>query len=374
MNSTPATPAAKSSSLMASRPSAILVIRHLSFLGFWSLVIGHITLSCAAADLPLTTWQGETMGSVYTVKLVDANLADKQLAELKLEVDQILIEVNRQMSHYQTNSELSRFNRGPAGRAFKISPEFACVLRLSMELNRRSQGAFEPTLGQAINLWGFGEKTTVRQVPSEAALQEALTNTGLQHLSLNKNDELVKDIPGLQVNLSAIAKGFGADQMARVLQKHSLSNFYVSISGEVFVSGHNPKGKPWSIGVSAPVSNWRPGDPTVAVISVSGQAVSTSGDYQKFFFDAQGHRLAHIFDPKTGRPVQHNLGSVTVVATNCTLADGLATTLFVLGAEKGKELVETWTNAAALFVVREKDGSFRQIPSSRFTAMTGYAP
>ena len=341
----------------------------------FAAVLGFLTLAAGRADdLPLATWQGQTMGSTYTVKIVDARLTEQQTEALKAEVEQKLKEVNRQMSHYQPDSELSQFNRASANTPFKVSPDFARVVRQSLELNRGSHGAFDPTIGPIISLWGFGAQTDVHTVPPDARLREAMNQTGCQHLSVTPRGELVKDISGLQLNLSAIAKGFGVDAMAGVLRAHGLTNLYVSISGEVFTSGRNPRGGKWQVGISAPVLNWRPGDPTVAVLSVSGQAVSTSGDYQKFFIDAEGRRRAHIFDPQTGNPVQHNLGSVTVVADNCTSADGLATTLYVLGPEAGPRFIETWTNAAALFIVRESAGKFRSLPSARFAGLTGYQP
>ena len=324
-----------------------------------------------AADLPLTEWQGETMGSTYTVKIAGTNVVSPQLDVLKQAVESRLKEVNRQMSHYQPDSELSRFNRAPAQEPFRISADFGRVLRTAMDLSQRSGGAFDPTLGPVINLWGFGEASSLRHTPDENQLRKALAHTGLRHLRLTKETELVKDIPGLQLNFSAIAKGFGVDAMAEVMRERGFTNFYVSISGEVFGSGHNPRGTSWQVGISDPMNDWRPGDPTVTVLSISGRAVSTSGDYQKYFMDAQGRRQSHVFDPRTGRPVQHNLGSVSVVADTCTLADALSTTLFVLGPETGPKLIETCTNAAALFVVREADGSLRIIPSSRFTSLTG---
>jgi FAD:protein FMN transferase len=326
------------------------------------------------ADLPLITWQGQTMGSTYTVKIVDAPLTDQQVEALKSEVEQRLKEVNRQMSHYQPDSEISRFNRAPANTPFKVPPEFALVVRHSLDLNRRSGGAFDPTLGTLIGLWGFGAQTGSKTVPPQDQVGAALANTGCQHLTLTAQDQLSKDIPGLELNLSSPAKGFGSDEMARVLRAHGLTNVYVAISGDVLTMGHNPKGQKWQVGVAAPVTEWRPGDPLVTVLSVSDLAVSTSGDYQKYFVDAQGRRLGHIFDPKTGWPVQHTLGSVSVVAGTCMLSSSLATTLFVLGPEAGPRFIETFTNAAALFVVRGPDGNPQIIPSSRFAAMTGYQP
>jgi FAD:protein FMN transferase len=327
-----------------------------------------------AADLPVIAWQGRTMGSPYTVNVVGTNLTQAQTDALKAEVEDLLKEVNRQMSHYQPDSELSRFNRAPANTPFKVSPEFARVVRFSLELYRRSHGAFDPTLAPIINLWGFGEKTDQRAVPPEAELRAAMKTTGCQHLSVTANDELVKDIPELTINLSAVAKGFGVDEMVRVLCRHGLTNIYAAIAGEVRVLGHNPRGTNWQVGITAPLAHWRENDPMAAVVSLCNQALSTSGDYQKFFTDAQGRRLCHIIDPRTGWPVQHNVGGVSVVARDNMTADALATTLYVLGPEAGLRFVESWTNAAALFIVREPEGKFRSVPSSRFASLTGYQP
>jgi thiamine biosynthesis lipoprotein len=314
------------------------------------------------------------MGSSYTVRLVVRELAEEELSALRTEVERELAEVNRQMSHYQPDSELSRFNRAPARTPFKVSPEFARVVRFTLELCRESKGALDPTLGPVINLWGFGEKTTNRAVPPAEALTAALRKTGYRHLSVTARDELVKDIPDLTLNLSAVAKGFGVDRIVAVLARHGHTNCYASIAGEVRVRGLNSRGGKWRIGISDPLSNWRENDPITAVAALSDQALSTSGDYQKFFFDAQGHRLCHIFDPSTGWPVQHGVGGVSVVAEDSMTADALSTALYVLGVEEGLRLIETRTNAAALFIVREAEGRFRQIPSSQFAALTGYQP
>ncbi len=314
------------------------------------------------------------MGSPYTVKIVGTNLAAAQIDALKIEVERRLVEINRQMSHYQPDSELSRFNRAAAHSPFRISPEFGRVLGFSLDLNRRAKGAFDPTLGPVINLWGFGEKTEQRVVPSEALLGQALKKTGCAHVSLTPQNELSKDIPDLTLNLSAVAKGFGVDEMARVLQAHGLTNAYCSIAGEVRALGHNSRGTKWQVGIAAPLDQWRENDPMAAVLALSNQALSTSGDYQKFFTDTQGRRLCHLLDPKTGWPVQNKVAAVSVVAPDNMTADGLATALFVLGEEEGLRFVEAWTDAAALFIVRQSTGSFRLVPSARFAAMTGFRP
>ena len=314
------------------------------------------------------------MGSTYTVKIVGVEMSAARVEALTKEIDLCLSNVNNQISHYQPESELSRFNRVPARQPFPVSAGFQRILRHCFDLNRRSDGAFDPTLGPLINLWGFGEKTEVRAVPSAEDLRATLARTGCRHLALTARGELVKDIPDLALNLSSPAKGYGVDEMGRVLLAHGLTNHYVAISGDIFTSGHNAKGQPWQVGISAPIPDWRPGDPLVTVLALSNRAVSTSGDYQKYLMDDQGRRLGHIFNPKTGWPVQHNLGGVTVVAADCISSSSLATTAFVLGPEAGLRFIESWTNASALFVVIEPDGKPRSITSSRFTAMSGYQP
>jgi thiamine biosynthesis lipoprotein len=332
------------------------------------------SLSSRAADLPLTTWHGETMASPYVVKIAGASLKPADLDRLKAEVDARLREVNRQMSHYQPDSELSRFNRHEAARPFQVSAEFARVTRFALDLHRRSGGLFDPTLGPLINLWGFGPKGEIHQAPTDEHIRAALQQCGGQRLQVTERDELVKTLPVLQLNLSAVAKGFGVDEVARVLCARGWTNLFVEIGGEVLALGHSPRGDKWRVGIEAPVPDLPPGEFLEGVVALSGLAIATSGDYRKYFEDAQGRRQAHILDPTTGRPVQHKLASVSVVATNCLLADGLATTLFVMGEEQGRKWIEQWPDAAALFIVRQDDGGFKTLASSRFGALTGYTP
>lgn len=328
----------------------------------------------AASELTEITWSGQTMGTTYRITVVEPRLTSDQLKDLQSNAVSRLKEINRQMSHFQPDSELSQFNRAPAGKPFPVSAELANVTRFALELCRKSDGAFDPTIAPLINLWGFGEKISARAIPSEDQIRAALQNTGCKHITVTPRNELVKDLPEVSLNLSAVAKGFAVDEITALLQRHKLTNACVSIGGEVRVLGHNKRQTPWLIGISAPIEFWRDNDPLAAAVPLSDLAISTSGDYQQFFFDEQGRRLCHILNPKTGCPVQHNLGSVSVVATNSMLADALATTLFVLGHDAGMQFIENWTNAAALFIVRENPNRFRIIPSSRFSSITGWKP
>lgn len=323
---------------------------------------------------PVVRWAGQAMGSPYTVQIVDAKLDETQIQALRVEVETRIKQVNDQISHYQADSELSKFNRAPANSPVKISPGFAKVMRFSMDLNKRSEGAFDPTISPVINLWGFGEKTERHEIPTDDALKAALKLTGFQHISLNEKDELAKDIPELSINLSSPAKGFVTDEVVRLLQGHGYQNVYVAMAGDVCVRGHNPKGGKWVLGVAAPLDHWREDNPMAATVALSDLAISTSGANQKFFTDSKGRRLGHIFDPKTGWPVQHNLASVSVIAPDSMTAGATATTLFVMGLEPGLKFIESRPDSAALFIVRDGENQFHLVPSSRFSALTGWKP
>jgi thiamine biosynthesis lipoprotein len=274
------------------------------------------------------------------------------------------------MSHYQPDSELSRFNRAESTNPLAVSAGFARVVRFALELHERSGGVFDPTLGPLIDLWGFGAPGPVKEVPSGEDIAEALTLVGARHLSITSDGRLRKDIPGLHLNLSAVAKGSGVDEAARVIREHGFSNVFVEIGGEVVTFGHNAEGQPWRIGVDAPRPDALPGEELETILHLSGLAVATSGDYRNYFVDRQGTRYAHILDPRTGRPIQHNLASVSVVAPDCMTADGLATALFVMGVEEGMKWLETWPGIGALFIVREADGRFVCRPSPGFLELT----
>lgn len=312
------------------------------------------------------SWQGQTMGTLYSIRLADSTLTTKQLKELQAQVDDLLIAFNRQMSHYDPESELSRFNASTSAAPFTVSPSFARVTRFALWLNNRSRGLFDPTLGPLIRLWGFGPGGRILHAPDDAAIAQARNKTGARFLRVIGNDRLQKDIPELELNLSAVAKGAGVDEVARFIMDRGATNVFVEIGGEVVAYGHNAKGQPWRVGIETPRPDALPGEAIELVIELSGKAIATSGDYRNYFEDENGRRFSHILNPTTGRPIEHNLASVSVIAPDCMTADGLATTLFVMGLDEGMPLVESWPDAEALFITRESDGTFKHTASAGF--------
>lgn len=318
------------------------------------------------ASLPLMAWEGRTMGTFYTVKIAGVAPDEKLLADLRAAVDRRLDEINGHMSHYQPDSELSRFNASTSLAPVKVSAELARVTRKALELNRQSEGAFDPTLGWLIDLWGFGPSGQKGLVPTDEQVAVCRGKCGAGHLKVTADGDLQKDIPDLRLNLGGIAKGYGADEVALLLRARGYTNIIVSICGEIVAFGVNAEGQPWQVGVEKPAHNASRGAELVAVAPISGRAFSTSGDAHNYFTDTNGVVYAHILDPSTGRPVHHNLASVTVIGPDGTTADGTATALFVMGAERGLRWVEERPDIAALFVVRDGETGFRLIPSKRF--------
>ena len=329
----------------------------------------------AAAPAPhLLTWEGRTMGTFYTVKLAGVAQDEKLVAELRGAVEQRLSELNREMSHYLPDSELSRFNSSTATTPCKISASFAHVMRHSLAVCRESGGAFDPTLGALINLWGFGPGSTPGRVPSDAEIATAQRVCGGQHLRVTDADELQKDVPSLQINLSGVAKGFGADEIARLLRERGYINVFVAICGEIVAYGVNPEGSPWQVGIERPLYDMPHGAALSAIVPLSGRALSTSGDTHNFFRDEHGKVFAHILDPATGRPVSNNIASVTVIATNGLTADSYTKPLYILGLERGLRWIEARPNTAALFIIREDADRLRIVASSRFPAFQTLEP
>jgi thiamine biosynthesis lipoprotein len=219
------------------------------------------------------------------------------------------------------------------GQEMQISEDFARVLQISHDVWQRSGGAFDPTIGPLVDLWGFGPTVTDNTAPSTQQLSLAVRNIGFQHLILD-DLSLSKTRP-VQLDLSAVAKGYAVDLVADMLEMLGLPDYLVEIGGEIRASGSNPNGQIWRVAIEEPalISSVN------RVIPVAESAVATSGDYRNYF-EQEGIRYSHILDPRSGSPIKHNLASVTVLSNSCAEADAWATAFLVMGAEPGLQLAE----------------------------------
>jgi thiamine biosynthesis lipoprotein len=311
------------------------------------------------------TFSGTTMAGTYAVKLArPGRLSAAAEQALAQEIFAAVDAVDRAMSTYRHDSELSRLNRHGADRAFAASPALTEVLAKAHAVSAASDGAFDVTIGPLVNAWGFGPPGRVA-LPSPEDVARLRKRVDWRTVALDAAGGTVRKArPDAYADLSAIAQGYGADRIAAVLEGHGFGDYLVEVSGEVRAHGVNGDGVPWRIGIERPDA---PDRTPHLVLPLADRALATSGDYRNWF-EHDGRRYAHEIDPATGAPVGHALASVSIVHPDCALADAWATALFVLGPEQGYALAER-ERLAAYFIVRAPGGAFVERQSAAFAAL-----
>ncbi|MEK1904940.1 MAG: FAD:protein FMN transferase [Pseudomonas sp.] len=313
---------------------------------YFSLLLFAALLSACGA--PVEEFGGPTMGSHYSLKYV-AGAATPAPSEVRGAVEGILAEVDRQMSTWRPDSAVSRFNQLPADSCQVMPTPVLELVRFGEQLSRASSGAFDLTLQPLLDLWGFGPQSRGTQVPSAAQIAVVRANTGYQHLRI-EGERLCKGA-AVQLDLDSIAAGYAVDRIGARLGELGIASYLLNVTGELKVMGRKPDGSSWQVALEVPRD-----DRQVAqqVLALDGQGVSTSGDYRNYF-EQDGQRYSHTFDPHTGAPVHHDLAAVTVIDPSALRADGLSTLLMVLGPERGFAYAEQ-AGIAALFVSRSQGG------------------
>lgn len=308
----------------------------------------------AVVPRALVEFSGPTMGTSWQVKLPHVPHGTSK-DELQAGIEQLLERVNDQMSTYRADSELSRFNQHDGTGWFEVSSDTARVVLAAQRISDASGGAFDVTVGPLVNLWDFGPEPRDARVPRDDELAAARERVGYRMLEVrDEPPALRKSRPDLYVDLSAIAKGFGVDRVGEHLESVGCDSYYVEIGGEVRTRGTKPAGTPWRIGIEAPATTRFSSQAAHRVLELRDRSVATSGDYRNYW-EQDGRRFSHTIDPRTGRPVEHPLASVTVVADDCMTADGWATALMVLGPDDAYNLAVE-EDLAALLIVREEQG------------------
>lgn len=297
---------------------------------------------------------GRTMGTTYHITVVTWYF--KNLSDLKEKIDKRLKEINRSMSTFIKDSEISRFNAlNRREEEFHISDDFLQVMLVAKSVYELTGGAWDGTIKPVENLWGFGCSERKKGVPKQEEIKKLLSDVGFDLIEISENRYLVKKKASLSLDLASIAKGYAVDQIAELIRTEGIENYLVEIGGEVYASGLRKDAKYWKVGINRPQKG-APYDQVYKVLILHDRALATSGDYRNFF-EIDGHRYSHVLNPKTGYPVTNGVVSVSIIADSCVLADGLATGVMVLGPKKGLELINRLDPVECLIIVQGKDGS-----------------
>ncbi len=307
---------------------------------------------------------GKTMGTTYHITVVAGYFSDT--AGLQAKIDKRLDDINRSMSTYRKDSEISRFNAlKRAGEKIVISDDFWQVMIVAQKIYELTDGAWDGTVKPLLSLWGFDSAEKRYKIPEKSEIQGQLDNIGFNQIEISSDRALIKRKAFVSLDLGSIAKGYGVDQVTALIKKNGFENFLVEIGGEVFASGHRKDGKLWRVGINRPQKD-APYDQIYKVINLHNKAFATSGDYRNYF-ELDGQRYSHILDPRSGHPVSNGVVSVSIVADTCTFADGLSTAVMVLGPQKGLELIDKLDNVEGLIVTRQQDGPLIDHYSKGFT-------
>ena len=338
--------------------------RHHSLTALGLMVMFALVLLAFKEDKERLSLEGLTMGTSYKIQLLEVP-GEEDPGVLADKVQTILSRLDREIfSTYAPNSELSRLNNHAVGTPFAVSREMLDVLMLARTVFSSTSGAFDPTVGPLVSLWGFGPKMSLTELnlPCSSDVEEALSRVGFEHLLIDEASSKVVKTRDVMIDLSAIAKGYAVDQIGRLLDEQGSDSYFIEIGGELKIKGVKADGSNWVPAIEAPIDR---AFEVYEIFSNLGQsiAVAGSGDYRNYF-EVDGVRYSHEIDPRTGRPVRHHLAAAYVIADSAALADALATAYMVMGEEFAFAHAEE--RGIAVFLIAREGDDFAERVSSAF--------
>ena len=320
----------------------------LGLIALWLLVISVLPGCFAPDPQQLKTVTGLAMGTSYTVKwLPEETVVDTSFSS---RINAVIRAVEDTMSTYMDVSDLSGLNGAEAGVWHRVPASMASLVAQAQSISRTTGGAFDITIGPVVNLWGFGPQPIPETIPSALQLAQLRPLVGYQQIEVQEQPSAIKKANANTIDLSAIAKGYGVDQVAQWLENQGIKHYLVEIGGELRTKGRKPDEQPWRIAIESPAEQARS---VFEVVRVEDRAVATSGNYRNYY-EQDGVRYSHTIDPQTLAPVRHKLASVTVMADNAARADALATALMVMGEIEALEWA-AMHNVPAYFIIWQKD-------------------
>ena len=288
-----------------------------------------------------TKLAGTVFGTSYSI-IYDSDV------NYEIQFDSLFYIINKSMSTYQVNSDISKLNRN---ESFEIDEHFIKVYDVSKEIFGQTEGAFDPSIGNVVNAWKFGAEQTIEVVDS-LKIDSLMHYVGYDK-TYRHNNTIRKSNPNVYIEFNAIAKGYGVDVIGEFLESQKVNNYLVEIGGEIRVKGINSERQTnWKVGVEEP--NFEGQQSILKAITLQDEAMATSGTYRKFKVDENGNRYAHIIDTETGYPSKTNLLSISVIADDCMTADAFATAFKAMGVEKVKTFLKSRPELK-VFLIFEND-------------------
>jgi len=313
-------------------------------------IASTIICSCNLNNRPgyYISLTGPTQGTSYHITYESYDSVDYQG-----EIDSLLRHFDLSLSTYEPASVISRINRDEPD--VELTDYFIECIKASERIFIESEGVFDITVAPVVNAWGFG--FTEKADPDSIMIDSLLQYIGMEHIRI-ENNRIVKDFPGIMLDVNAIAQGYAVDVVSKYFDSKAITNYLVEIGGEVRAKGKNARGLYWRVGIDKPIDGIQiPGVQMEAVVSLKDRSLATSGNYRRFYIK-DGVKYSHTIDPSTGYPVQHNLLSATVVAEECMIADGFATVFMVAGVEKSKSILKNRKDFEAYLIYTDESGKY----------------
>jgi thiamine biosynthesis lipoprotein len=307
-------------------------------------LIGFV--SCSEKEKTFKTYEGEIFGTYYRIQVEDLG------KDLQPQFDSVFSLINVAANSYVQESEISEFNR--SGRVINPSFTFNDMMDSVAKFHRMSEGFFEPTLYPLIKAWGFSFEK--REEMDSLKVKELIGAMGFEGAVAVTDSGYYATKPGVMLDITGLGEGYAIDKLVEVVENNQIPNYMVEIGGEMKAKGKNPRNTRWTIGIEDPSQAELGYTSTMLTkVELDNRAISSSGNYRKFYIDEAGNRRPHIIDPKTGYPVSHSMVSVSVLASSATQADALATAFMAMGPENAHILAEKLPGVEAMFVVGGKE-------------------
>ena len=316
---------------------------------FFLLVIFLSLSFCKKKPAQYRKIAGFTQGTTYHI-----TYEDKANKDLTGPVDSLLKDFDLTFSEYIPNSMVSRINDNDT--TVVLNDMFIELYNKSVEISNETQGALDLTVGPLVHAWGFNKEKRLNM--TQARVDSLLQFVGMHKIRI-RGRKMIKDLPGIRIDVNSIAQGYSVDVMYHFFEKLGIENFMVEIGGEVRTKGKNPKGGIWRIGVDKPDDGkGEPGQNLQTVILIDNKGITTSGNYRKYF-EQDGRKYSHIMNPHTGYPYNNSLLSVTIIANDALTADGYDTPLMVLGLEGARAVLKRHPELEAYMIYADENGQFQ---------------